>query len=97
MMQALIRFLSAPAYPQNTNSISKGLSAMFNNLVPEPRTQKDLVEEHQRELLEEVERDRMAEDPDSVQPEDYEPDTDKDDTFLPAENRAEENRRVRGD
>jgi hypothetical protein len=97
MMQALIRFLSAAAYPENTNSISKGLSAMFNNLVPEPRTQKDLVEEHQRELLEEVEHDRMAEDPDSVESEDYEPDTDKDDTFLPTENRAEENRRVKGD
>jgi hypothetical protein len=97
MMQALIYFLSAQAYPQSTNSISKGLSAMFNNLVPEPRTQKDLVEEHQRELLEEAERDHMAEDPDSVQPEDYQPDTDRDDDFLPALNREEENRRVKGD
>jgi hypothetical protein len=70
---------------------------MFNNLVPEPRTQKDLIEEHQRDLLEEVERDHLAEDPDSVQPEDYRPDTDRDDDFLETADEKEEHRRVKGD
>lgn len=55
---------------------------MYTPLTGNPHLDKDLIEERQRDLLEEVEADRLAEG-DRVEEGDYQPVTDDPDEFIP--------------
>ncbi len=54
---------------------------MVFNVPPDPKLAKDLAEEHQRDLLEEVEADRLAKD-DEAPTDDYQPITDSEDDLI---------------
>ncbi len=52
------------------------------NIPTDPKLAKDLAEEHERDLLEQAQADRLAKDPDRVE-DDYEPVTDDEDDIIP--------------
>jgi hypothetical protein len=69
------------------------------NIPSDPKLQKDLAEEHQREILEDVEAERLAHDElpdkDTENPsEDYQPITDEEGELVPTRRK---NRHVHGD